>query len=57
MLGTAPHGAVTFVLSLYAASMSDKEIFKQSGIISLLTPDMAILVDKGFQQDKICVMC
>lgn len=37
MLGMSPHGAVTFVSSLYAGSVSDKEIFKQSGNISLLT--------------------
>ncbi|KAL7407177.1 hypothetical protein ABVT39_004470 [Epinephelus coioides] len=48
MIGMAPHGAVTFVSGLYAGSMSDKEIFKLSGITNLLTPDMAIMVDKGF---------
>lgn len=31
-----------------AGSMSDKEIFRLSGITNLLTPDMAIMVDKGF---------
>ena len=49
----SPHGAVTFMSSLCAGSVSDKEIFKQSGIISLLTPDMAITVDKGFLVDDI----
>uniref|UniRef100_A0A4W5Q820 DDE Tnp4 domain-containing protein n=1 Tax=Hucho hucho TaxID=62062 RepID=A0A4W5Q820_9TELE len=53
LLGMSPHGAVTFVSLLYAGSVSDKEIFKQSGIISLLTPDMAIMVDKGFLVDDI----
>uniref|UniRef100_A0A4W5KWQ8 DDE Tnp4 domain-containing protein n=1 Tax=Hucho hucho TaxID=62062 RepID=A0A4W5KWQ8_9TELE len=53
MLGMSPHGAVTLVSSLYAGSVSDKGIFKQSGIISLLTPDMAIMVDKGFLLDDI----
>ncbi|XP_049436072.1 uncharacterized protein LOC125891117 isoform X1 [Epinephelus fuscoguttatus] len=48
MIGMAPHGAVTFVSGLYAGSMSDKEIFRLSGITNLLTPDMAIMVDKGF---------
>ena len=28
--------------------MSDNEIFKKSGINKLLTPQMAIMVDKGF---------
>lgn len=53
MIGMAPHGAVTFVSSLYAGSMSDREIFKLSGITNLLTPDMAIMVDKGFLVDDL----
>lgn len=53
MLEMAPHGAITFVSTLYAGSVSDKEIFKQSGIIPLLTPDMAIMVDKGFVIDDL----
>uniref|UniRef100_A0AAZ3P7Q3 DDE Tnp4 domain-containing protein n=2 Tax=Oncorhynchus tshawytscha TaxID=74940 RepID=A0AAZ3P7Q3_ONCTS len=52
MLGTSPHGAVTFMSSLCAGSVSDK-ISKQSGMISLLSPDMAIMVDKGFLVDDI----
>ncbi|XP_076848005.1 uncharacterized protein LOC143519515 isoform X2 [Brachyhypopomus gauderio] len=53
MLGMAPHGAVTFVSALYQGSISDKEIFRQSGITSLLTPHMAIMVDKGFLVDDL----
>ncbi len=49
----APHGAVTFVSGLYAGSISDRELFKQSGIIDVLTPDMAIMVDKGFLIDNL----
>ncbi|XP_058632508.1 uncharacterized protein LOC131541040 [Onychostoma macrolepis] len=56
LIGMAPHGAVTFVSSLYAGSISDKELLKQSGIVSLLKPDMAIMVDKGFLVDD-CVPC
>lgn len=48
LIGIAPHGAVTFVSGLYAGSIRDRELFKQSGIINVLTPDMAIMVDKGF---------
>ena len=33
--------------------MSDKEVFRQSGITSLLTPEMAIMVDKGFLVDDL----
>lgn len=56
LIGMAPHGAITFVSSLYAGSVSDKELFKQSGIVSLLKPGMAIMVDKGFLVDD-CVPC
>ncbi|XP_059377116.1 uncharacterized protein LOC132113336 [Carassius carassius] len=48
MIGMAPHGAVTFVSSLFAGSVSDKQIFVESGILTLLRPDMAIMVDRGF---------
>ncbi|XP_016112059.1 uncharacterized protein [Sinocyclocheilus grahami] len=53
LIGMAPHGAVTFVSGLYAGSISDRELFKQSGIIDVLTPDMAIMVDKGFLIDNL----
>ncbi|XP_051743154.1 uncharacterized protein LOC127508816 [Ctenopharyngodon idella] len=48
LIGIAPHGALTFVSSLYEGAISDKEILKQSSIVSLLKPTMAIMVDKGF---------
>ena len=53
MVGMSPHGAMTFVSSLFEGSMSDREVFCQSGITSLLTPDMAIMVDKGFLVDDL----
>ncbi|TRY56542.1 hypothetical protein DNTS_022798 [Danionella cerebrum] len=56
LIGIAPHGAVTFVSQLYAGSMSDKEIFKQSGIAKHLTENMAVMVDKGFLISD-CVKC
>ncbi|KAJ8368735.1 hypothetical protein SKAU_G00087630 [Synaphobranchus kaupii] len=56
LVGMAPHGAITFVSALYAGSISDKEILKQSGIVSLLKPTMAIMVDKGFLVED-CVPC
>ena len=49
----APHGAVTFVSGLYAGSKSDREIFKLSGIVKLLKPGMAIIVDNGFVVDNL----
>lgn len=48
LIGMAPHGAVTFVSSLYQGSISDKELFRRSGLADLLTEDMAIVVDEGF---------
>ncbi|XP_052469828.1 uncharacterized protein LOC128026625 [Carassius gibelio] len=53
MVGMSPHGALTFVSALFEGSMSDREVFRQSGITSLLTPDMAIMVDKGFLVDDL----
>ncbi|XP_061584291.1 uncharacterized protein LOC133449172 [Cololabis saira] len=53
MIGVSPHGAVTFVSSLYSGSVSDKELFRQSGIIPLLDKDMAVMVDKGFGIDDV----
>ncbi|KAL6470559.1 hypothetical protein MHYP_G00216780 [Metynnis hypsauchen] len=53
LTGMAPHGAITFVSGLYAGSISDREMFRQSGIIPLLTPDMAIMVDTGFLVDDL----
>ncbi|XP_033478304.2 uncharacterized protein LOC117254264 isoform X1 [Epinephelus lanceolatus] len=53
MVGMSPHGALTFVSVLFEGSMSNREVFRQSGITSLLTPDMAIMVDKGFMVDDL----
>lgn len=53
MIGIAPHGPITFVSALYAGSMSDREIFRISGITKFLTADMAIMVDKGFLVDAL----
>ncbi|XP_042285782.1 uncharacterized protein LOC121909344 isoform X2 [Thunnus maccoyii] len=53
MVGMAPHGAVTFVSALYESLVSDKEISRQSGIIPLLSPDMAVMVDQRFLVDDL----
>ncbi|XP_063767448.1 uncharacterized protein LOC134883163 [Eleginops maclovinus] len=45
MIGMAPHGPLTFVSALYGGSISDRELFRLSGIIPLLSPDMAVMVD------------
>ncbi|XP_049420266.1 uncharacterized protein LOC125881230 isoform X2 [Epinephelus fuscoguttatus] len=38
---------------LLQSSISDKQILRQSGIGSLLTPEMAIMVDRGFLVDDV----
>ncbi|XP_051814909.1 uncharacterized protein LOC110970886 isoform X3 [Acanthochromis polyacanthus] len=53
MVGVSPHGALTFVSTLFEGSMSDTKVFRQSRITSLLIPDMAIMVDKGFLVDDL----
>ncbi|CAI5660512.1 unnamed protein product [Oreochromis niloticus] len=54
LVGIAPHGPVTFISDLYAGSVSDKELFRQSGIAEKLTEDMAVMVDKGFLITDCC---
>lgn len=53
MVGMAPHGAITFVSAVYSGSLSDKDVFQRSGIIPLLTPDTAIMVDKALKVDDL----
>ncbi|KAG5286446.1 hypothetical protein AALO_G00014950 [Alosa alosa] len=48
LIGIAPHGPVTFVSALFAGSISDKQITRESGVLSLLKPEMAVMVDRGF---------
>ncbi|KAK0131116.1 hypothetical protein N1851_034191 [Merluccius polli] len=48
LIGIAPHGAVTFISALYAGSISDKQITRESGLLTLLKPGMAVMVDRGF---------
>ena len=49
LVGIAPHGAITFVSSLYTGSISDKEITRVSGILDLLEPGDVVMADKGFE--------
>lgn len=52
LIGIAPHGPTTFISPLFAGSVSDKQIMRESGIIPLLKPGMAIMVDRGFLVDE-----
>lgn len=53
LLGIAPHGAITFISSLYTGCMSDVEIAKLSGLLDLLEPGDDVMADKGFTLQKI----
>ena len=48
LIGISPHGAITFVSSLYTGAISDKEITRCSGILDLLEAGDSVMADKGF---------
>ena len=53
LLGIVPHGAVTFVSSLYTGCISDVEITKLSCLLDLLEAGDDVMADKGFTLRKI----
>ncbi|CAC5398532.1 unnamed protein product [Mytilus coruscus] len=53
LVGIAPHGAVTFISSLYTGCMSDVEITKLCGMVDLLEIGDSIMADKGFVLNKV----
>ena len=48
LIGISPGGLVTFISSLYAGGISDKQITARSGVLDLLEPGDQVMVDKGF---------
>lgn len=48
LVGVTPAGAVSFISSLYAGSISDKHITKVSGLLTLLECGDVVMADKGF---------
>ena len=53
LVGITPHGAVSFVSSLYTGSISDKELTKCCGILDLLERNDGVMADKGFNIDDL----
>lgn len=45
LIGVSPSGEITFVSNPYEGSISDKEITKQSGILSLLEEGDEVMTD------------
>ncbi len=49
LVGITPSGSVSLISSLYAASMSDKDIIKESGVLNLLEPGDEVMADKSLE--------
>ena len=48
LIGISSSGRIVFMSSLFAGSISDKELTRQSGIIELLESGDSVMADKGF---------
>lgn len=53
LIGITPHGAISFISSLYTGSISDKEITRCSRILDLLEHGDSVMADKGFNIDDL----
>ena len=53
LIGIAPHGAVTFVSSLFSGCINDVEMTKVCGIWNLLEAGDSVMADKGFTVGKL----
>ena len=48
LVGITPSGAISFISDVYEGSISDKDIFKKSGILNKLNEGDLVMVDRGF---------
>lgn len=52
MVGITPSGAISFISNLWGGSMSDKELFLRSNMLTLLEEKDLVLADRGFLISK-----
>ena len=48
LVGISPSGVITFISELYAGSISDKELTRNSGILDLLELGDSVMADRRF---------
>lgn len=48
MVGITQSGAISFISDVYESSISEKDIFKESGILNKLNEGDLVMMDRGF---------
>ena len=56
LVGVIPGGLVSYVLSAYGGSASDRQICKRSGLPKKFDPGDEIMADKGFNVEDIFLL-